>query len=296
MRYIKSFENDAAIQGAVDSNLLGHPYIALNESAGTIDWDSKELSPEYQYFTIEALESGNITLKVGQGRGIYYRVDGGEWQSWYDSTGTHTHNIPVVNRNKVQFKVYNENLPIYTPFQTGNTLVCNVYGNIMSLKYNDFVGKTDSISLESMFASWSGLRDASKLVLPSTTLETNCYKSMFYNCSSLLAAPALPATSLKNACYMYMFNGCTSLTSAPELPATTLVGGINAGCYMGMFYNCSSLNYVKALFTTKPGSNYTNNWLSGVSATGTFVKNPNATWSVSGASGIPSGWTVQDAQ
>ena len=48
------------------------------------------------------------------------------------------------------------------------------------------------------------------------------------------------------------------------------------------------------MFTTTPGP-YTQNWLYNVSSTGTFVKNSAATWNVSGASGIPSGWTVQTA-
>ena len=88
-----------------------------------------------------------------------------------------------------------------------------------------------------------------------------------------------------------MFYGCTSLTTAPELPATTLVNS----CYDSMFRGCTSLNYVKAMFTTTPSSSYTSNWVSGVSSTGTFVKNSSATWDVTGANGIPSGWTVTTA-
>ena len=35
--------------------------------------------------------------------------------------------------------------------------------------------------------------------------------------------------------------------------------------------------------------------MNGVSNTGTFVKDPNMTSLPTGASGIPNGWTVQDA-
>ena len=35
------------------------------------------------------------------------------------------------------------------------------------------------------------------------------------------------------------------------------------------------------------------NWVSGVASSGTFVKSKDATWSVTGNSGIPSGWTVE---
>ena len=87
-----------------------------------------------------------------------------------------------------------------------------------------------------------------------------------------------------------MFKGCTSLINAPVLPALTL----NSGCYGSMFDGCSNLTYIKAMFTSMPSSD-TYNWVKGVSATGTFVKNSAATWDVTGNDGIPSGWTVQTA-
>ena len=114
---------------------------------------------------------------------------------------------------------------------------------------------------------------------------------MFYGCSSLTSAPELPATALAQYCYYSMFSDCTSLTTAPELPATTLA----TGCYSYMFQNCSKLNYIKALFTTTPSNSYTNNWVSGVSSTGTFVKNSKATWDVTGNNGVPTGWAVETA-
>ena len=84
-----------------------------------------------------------------------------------------------------------------------------------------------------------------------------------------------------------MFQGCTSLTKAPELPALDL----DIICYADMFAGCTKLNSVKAAFTTI-ASNSINNWLYGVSSTGTFYKNKNATWDKTGPNGIPSGWTV----
>ena len=127
--------------------------------------------------------------------------------------------------------------------------------------------------------------------LPATTLANDCYNHMFYNCTSLTSAPELPATTLVSNCYDGMFYGCTSLTSAPELPATTLV----SDCYCEMFNGCTNLNYIKAMFTTEPSDEYTDNWVGNVAASGTFVKNSAATWNVTGTDGIPSGWTVQTA-
>ena len=128
--------------------------------------------------------------------------------------------------------------------------------------------------------------------LPATELANYCYEHMFKGCTALTTAPAaLPATTLKTHCYEGMFKKCTSLTTAPELPATTLSGG----CYWDMFNDCKNLNYIKALFTTKPGDQYTDQWVFNVAQTGTFIKNTKATWNVRGDDGVPEGWTVESA-
>ena len=63
MRYIKSFANDSAIQAAVSSEELGHPYIALNDQTGKIDWNEKKGAPEpYGYISIT---SGNTYFNLG---------------------------------------------------------------------------------------------------------------------------------------------------------------------------------------------------------------------------------------
>ena len=139
----------------------------------------------------------------------------------------------------------------------------------------------------SMFSGCSALTSAPEL--PATKIDQYCYKRMFEQCTGLTDAPKLPATSLASFCYSNMFEGCTSLTSAPELPATELV----YACYNLMFKDCSKLQYVKALFTTKPSEDTTKEWLSGVAPSGTFIKNKNATWNVTGAHGIPEGWKVE---
>ena len=138
-----------------------------------------------------------------------------------------------------------------------------------------------------MFRGCTGLTTAPEL--PVTTLADYCYSGMFSGCTKLVTAPSvLPATTLAEGCYNSMFSGCTSLTTAPELPATTLA----SGCYYEMFNGCTKLNYIKAMFTTRPGTDYTYNWVRGVASSGTFVKNSAARWDVTGVSGIPDGWTV----
>lgn len=165
-----------------------------------------------------------------------------------------------------------------------------------------------------MFYGCSSLTTAPEL--PATTLKTNCYYCMFDECTSLTTAPELPATTLQNYCYAYMFKGCTSLTTAPELPATTLQNNcyyrmfqgctslttapelpatdLALSCYSYMFYGCTNLNYIKALFKTRPSETYTNNWVYGVSPTGTFIKNSDSTWLFYNSYGIPNTWNIYD--
>lgn len=141
-----------------------------------------------------------------------------------------------------------------------------------------------------MFKDCTSLVNAPEL--PATILAEDCYRGIFTGCTSLTTAPELPVTTLATYCYYGMFSGCTSLATAPELPATTLT----RDCYESMFYGCSNLNYIKAMFTTRPSTSYTTNWVNGVASSGTFVKNAAATWDVTGVDGIPEGWTIQVAE
>ena len=143
----------------------------------------------------------------------------------------------------------------------------------------------------SMFYGCTSLTTAPEL--SATTLGDRCYESMFSGCSGLTTAPSiLPATVLTYRCYYSMFYNCTSLTNAPELvDVSTLV----SNCYENMFRNCSSLNYIKCLGISVDSA-YTNNWVRGVSSTGTFVKNRFATNWTRGVSGIPTNWEIADVQ
>ena len=136
-----------------------------------------------------------------------------------------------------------------------------------------------------MFYGCTSLTEAP--ALPATKLINRCYYYMFQGCQSLTKAPELPATTLDENCYYYMFSGCQSLTKAPELPATTLAGS----CYCGMFEGCQSLKEVR-VSATKTARFALSDWLKGVSATGDFYCDPNATiFPTNSESGIPQNWT-----
>ena len=142
-----------------------------------------------------------------------------------------------------------------------------------------------------MFCGCTSLTLAPEIAVTTLGSESSLYQ-MFYNCTSLVNPPSrLPATTLTKSCYNEMFRGCTSLTSVPLLPATTLA----QNCYYRMFYGCTNLSSIKCLATNISATSCLYQWVNGVAASGTFVKDPNMTSWPSGVSGIPSGWTVQDA-
>lgn len=139
-----------------------------------------------------------------------------------------------------------------------------------------------------MFMHCTSLTTLPSNLLPATTLVTNCYANMFNDCTYLTTAPALPATTLADYCYENMFYGCQRLTTAPTLPATTLA----TGSYKQMFYGCYVLNNVTS-YAQQVTTSKLDNWLYGTNATGDFYNLGGATYST-GASGIPSGWTVHN--
>lgn len=140
-----------------------------------------------------------------------------------------------------------------------------------------------------MFYGCTSLEDAPE-ILPATTLTNSCYQHMFYNCSKLKNVPQLPATTLIDNCYRYMFYGCKAITESPVLKATTLT----SQCYLQMFYNCTNLTKITMLATDVSASRCLSNWVSGITTAGTFVKNASMNDLPTSASGIPSGWTIED--
>ncbi len=117
------------------------------------------------------------------------------------------------------------------------------------------------------------------------------FARLFQDCSNLISAGELILPSFTTASvFSSLFLRCTALVSAPELPPVT---NLTTGCYYQMFFGCSSLAYVKCLATNISATNCLQNWLYGVSSTGTFIQAEGVTWP-RGASGIPTGWLAYD--
>ena len=170
-------------------------------------------------------------------------------------------------------------------------------------------------AFKGMFQSCGSLASAPSFTGMTSVGEEGCM-NMFNGCTNLAVAPELPATSLDKSAYNAMFKG-SGITSVPELPATTL----SQSCYESMFQNCrylegpavlpapelattcyknmfngaTILNSVVCLATTNISTANCATWLSGVAATGTFVRPSGVSWTTGSTSGIPTGWTAQDS-
>lgn len=255
-----------------------------------------------QPLTFKIVSGGTIVWKVyvnygGQTRGIEYKKNDGDWTGITSSTaGT---SFSVATGDIVQFRGSNtsyadfSSYEFYTTFKD-STAQFNAEGNIMSLlRKTGFESATTlnkDYAFMRLFYECNGLISAENLLLPATTLKQSCYLEMFSGCTNMTAAPALlPATVMAGGCYASMFKDCTSLTQAPEIPIVTQVAD---SCWSAMFFGCTNLGYIKCLTTTYYAGSFpcTSNWVTNVASTGTFVKNPETSWTT-GTSGIPSGWT-----
>lgn len=274
------------------------------------------------YLTFDIKTGGNIKWSGSTtANSLSYSVDSGTTWTSVNSADT----ITVSTGDKVMWKgtLVGTSKNGVGKFSGDSSVRYDVEGNAMSLLFGDnFIGEVNlsgkNYALRNLFSGNTNIINAENMILPATTLSTQCYNSLFINCASLVTIPELPATTLATNCYtnlfrgctslttvpsdllpattlvtycyQYMFYGCTSLTTAPLLPATELV----QNCYRGLFGNCSSLNNITCLATFVTPLYCTYEWVYGVDASGTFTKAANMNDWGTGVDGIPSGWTVQD--
>ena len=257
MKHLKIFKTESERAAYIaETPLPTYPYVHYVEETKGVEYSGAEVDIPFYFESIEG-------LSVKFSNKYQYSRDGVSW-----SDGTSSTTITFNTGERVYFRATGLTASSSSGIGkfTISTGTAKIGGNLMSMLYGeDYRGKTtieQPYAFQSLFQGCSRLKSAKRLALPATTLVTYCYSSMF--------------------------RGCTSLVNAPALPAATLV----IYCYSNMFSGCSKLNYIKAMFTTNPSSSYTSDWVNGVAAEGTFVKNAEATWNVTGVNGVPSGWTI----
>ena len=227
----------------------------------------KENKYASQYLTFKCAEGVNsMTISAWLTGNVSYSLNNGA--SWNTLLGDGSDSITVQQGVSVMFK---GNLtPDVDYYGIGSFQIYAQFeaeGNIMSLLYgDDFIGKTqpkiDGVGHFGWMFNSLPISNIDNLVLPMTTLTTQCYMGMFGDCNYLTRIPSgfLPATTLASNCYERMFYGCTGLTSIPStlLPATTLA----SNCYHEMFYGCTGLASIPS--TLLPATTLANYCYSGM--------------------------------
>ena len=301
-----------------------------------VGWTTTERQIEDMPTTLYIREPGYLKASNGT---VTYNRNGEGWVT-VTMSGENAYPITVIEGDVVELG------PTTATF-SGSTAYFDLYGNALSMAYEDWQDRTvldkerafysrfrwtnvvnasaftlgaetitGAYAAEQMFEDCHSLLSAPQLPatalsdgsyaamfafchslektpeLPASQLAVWCYQNMFQVCTSLVdAGDELPATTLADYCYYAMFSQCSNLERAPMLPAEALV----QGCYFSMFQRCSKLNYITCLATNTGASQCTTNWVYGVSSTGTFIKQPTASFTT-GVDGIPSGWNVGDAK
>ena len=210
-------------------------------------WEQTSIEP----LTFTALED-NSTLAIFDVMEDYYiepvpigvnldvSTDGGKtWSSWDASSITVNRNKTVLVRG-LNPTGFSSNDRTYSFRMTGSF---NVSGNIMSLiNYSQAIDIIPcSRCFSGLFWQCSSLVSAKYLSLPSNTLKTYCYASLFSECTGLIdGMEELPALNLSQRCYAGMFYDCTSLKTVPIIRANTM----SDSCCYNMFGNCIELEQV----------------------------------------------------
>lgn len=284
-KYTGIYATSGDVREAVSAGTLHNPYIAIVQDGNYIDWNGNSsptppVPPEPVYsampLTFEIISGGTIGWYRNGGisqnsRTIQYSLNDGEWITITSNTGSSAPSISVATGDKIRFIGDNKTYNPTTANYFGGTARFRAYGNIMSLISS--TGYTELSSFEPvnrqafsyLFKDNTGIYDAEHLILPVKQLEYEVYSHMFYYCSNLVKGPAILAETMS-------VRSCEA-----------------------MFNNCTNLNYIKCLATNISANNCTLSWVMSVASSGTFVKHLAMNDWPTGQNGIPSGWTVIDA-
>ena len=293
----------------------------FEENVSGAPWGATDATIHYSnaYLTFTAVEAGaEIELVIDSNidtstTRLQYRTDKtAEFVDYTPSVSTQGDGlITLVNKGDyVQFRNLDNTLPSGSRFCSLANKQIAASGSMSSMLNG---GSLYERCFDSLFFGLYQLTTAP--TLPHTTLADYCYYQMFYQCSALKEIPALPAKTLAPSCYERMFSYCTSLQSVDTLPATTPaahcyaqmfegctqlrdVFGIDLtelaiGSFAKMFKDCAKLSYITVFLDTWD-TTYSDDWVSGVAATGHFGASLDVIDAVGkGVDAIPEGWTTQ---
>lgn len=251
----------------------------------------KKAAPVYTDCITFTGESSDFTLAVGGTKDwdgiVEYSTNHNTWTVW-DGSAISSSDKKLYLRGSGNTKFYKSRGGSGAKFVLSARAACS--GNLNTLlEYSNPPTTLGTNCYHNMFYNCTNLTAAPEL--PALTLSSGCYQMMFYNCTNLTATPKLPATALALSCYDGMFRDCKGLTTATELPATTLADS----CYTFMFYNCTALKISSAQSSEYPTvwripssgtisstpTNWNTSMLSGTG--GTFTSNPSINTTYYGA-------------
>lgn len=136
------------------------------------------------YLTFSSPETFGISVNTPGWNGtMYYSTDTEVWNKWNGSEISGTVLYLAGSNNTRVTGTYND---AYSFKLSGDNISC--IGNIETLLDYATVGMDEH-----------------------PVMENHCYDNLFSGCTGLVQAPELPATTLKSQCYYYMFYDCTNL-------------------------------------------------------------------------------------
>lgn len=267
-----------------------------------IEWSKDGRTWNHTDNTSEAV---TIDVQVASGEKVYWRGRGNVTSTSYSSGSYSVFSSSKNGGGKMSFDVSGNLMSILAldafsesmSWDSNTRTLCNLF-EYTAIRYaKDMIIPLNYIGYYAAIYMFRGSSMVSAPTMHPTRLGCNALNSTFASCKSLTDVSGIDLSGVTTFdvysgsgrnCYN-TFSNCTALTTAPLLPTIAPV----VGTYQTMFNNCSSLSYVKCLATDISATNCLNNWLSGVSSTGTFIQAEGVTWP-RGASGIPTGWLAYD--
>lgn len=259
-KYTGIFNTSGDVRDAVEAGSLHNPYMAIVKDGSYMDWNTQggtpPVPPEPVYSAMP------LTFEIISGGTItWLKNDSGVPSRTISYSINGGEWIPITSNSAgVSFSVATGDIVQFIGDNSGG------YGD--SLGYGN-------------------------------TLKVDGYFKLYGNAFSLISSTGFTEVGggLLTQRIPQLFKGNTGLTEVVELSiGSNNISNIPSYGLKELFSGCANLNYIKIMmvYNTMVQSQV-KNITAGVSSTGTFVKPADMTRWPSGASGIPTGWTVEDA-